>query len=350
MFLCQRLFYQQFLTFHNKMKHLIFTLTFLSFIACNTSPKKKAPNEVKGYAQGTTYQILYLDDRNFQRSVDSILIAIDNSLSTYNKRSIITNFNQADSILEVDAFFIDVFNMAKEVYTSTEGAFNPAVTHLVNAWGFGFKNTEKTDSATIDSLLQFTNFDLITIVNNIAIKQNKNMMLDFNAIAQGYTVDVIADFFDEKNVKNYMIEVGGEIIAKGKNTENKVWKIGIDKPIENQEERELKAIIRLDNLALATSGNYRKFYEKEGVKYSHTINPKTGYPVQHSLLSATVISNNCALADAYATAFMVVGLEKSKEILKANPTLEALLIYAIEDGTLSTYSTPKLTETIEIVE
>jgi len=332
------------------MRHLISSFIFLSFIACNTNPKKKAPNEVKGYAQGTTYQILYLDDRNFQRSVDSILIAIDNSLSTYNKRSIITNFNQADSLLEVDTYFIEVFNMAKEVYTTTGGAFNPTVTHLVNAWGFGFENTEKTDSNSIDSLLKLVDFDGISIQNNKVIKNRKELMLDFNAIAQGYTVDVLADFFDEKNVKNYLIEVGGEIIAKGKNAEKKPWRVGIDKPIENQEERVLEAVINLENAALATSGNYRKFYEKDGIKYSHTINPVTGYPVRHTLLSATVVTDNCALADAYATAFMVVGLEKSKEILIANPTLEALLIYANEDGTLSSYSTPKLTEAIEIVE
>ncbi|PIQ16099.1 MAG: thiamine biosynthesis protein ApbE, partial [Flavobacteriales bacterium CG18_big_fil_WC_8_21_14_2_50_32_9] len=261
------------------MRHLISSFIFLSFIACNTNPKKKAPNEVKGYAQGTTYQILYLDDRNFQRSVDSILIAIDNSLSTYNKRSIITNFNQADSLLEVDAYFIEVFNMAKEVYTTTGGAFNPTVTHLVNAWGFGFENTEKTDSNSIDSLLKLVDFDGISIQNNKVIKNRKELMLDFNAIAQGYTVDVLADFFDEKNVKNYLIEVGGEIIAKGKNAEKKPWRVGIDKPIENQEERVLEAVINLENAALATSGNYRKFYEKDGIKYSHTINPVTGYPV-----------------------------------------------------------------------
>jgi len=332
------------------MRHLISSFIFLSFIACNTNPKKKAPNEVKGYAQGTTYQILYLDDRNFQRSVDSILIAIDNSLSTYNKRSIITNFNQADSLLEVDAYFIEVFNMAKEVYTTTGGAFNPTVTHLVNAWGFGFENTEKTDSNSIDSLLKLVDFDGISIQNNKVIKNRKELMLDFNAIAQGYTVDVLADFFDEKNVKNYLIEVGGEIIAKGKNAEKKPWRVGIDKPIENQEERVLEAVINLENAALATSGNYRKFYEKDGIKYSHTINPVTGYPVRHTLLSATVVTDNCALADAYATAFMVVGLEKSKEILIANPTLEALLIYTNEEGTLSSYSTPKLTEALELVE
>ena len=332
------------------MRHLISSFIFLSFIACNTNPKKKAPNEVKGYAQGTTYQILYLDDRNFQRSVDSILIAIDNSLSTYNKRSIITNFNQADSLLEVDAYFIEVFNMAKEVYTTTGGAFNPTVTHLVNAWGFGFENTEKTDSNSIDSLLKLVDFDGISIQNNKVIKNRKELMLDFNAIAQGYTVDVLADFFDEKNVKNYLIEVGGEIIAKGKNAEKKPWRVGIDKPIENQEERVLEAVINLENAALATSGNYRKFYEKDGIKYSHTINPVTGYPVRHTLLSATVVTDNCSLADAYATAFMVVGLEKSKEILIANPTLEALLIYTNEEGTLSSYSTPKLTEALELVE
>lgn len=331
------------------MKKLLLALTILSLIACNNKPKKKTPTEVKGYAQGTTYQILYLDDRNFQRSVDSLLIEIDNSLSTYNKRSLITTFNKSDKGVKTDVFFADVLTMAKEVYKTTEGAFNPTVAPLVNAWGFGFENTAKNDSTTIDSLLQYTNFDAIRFQNDSIIKTQKEVMLDFNAIAQGYTVDVLAAFFNEKQVKNYMIEVGGEIITKGKNADKKWWRIGIDKPLENQQERTLYSIVNLENAALATSGNYRKFYEKDGIKYSHTIHPKSGYPVKHSLLSATVITKKCALADAYATAFMVLGLDKSKALLASNPELEAVLIYADENGDLQTYVSKSLASKIEVV-
>lgn len=330
--------------------NLLFLFTAYIFASC-TTPKKEV-TVLEGFAQGTTYRISYWGntEKNLQRAVDSLLIDFDYSLSTYNKKSIISKFNQCESVQTVDPFFITVFNLSKEIYTATEGAFDPTVTHLVNAWGFGFKNTEKTDSTTIDSLLKLVDFDGISIQDNKAVKKNKHLMLDFNAIAQGYSVDVLADFFTNQGIKNYLIEVGGEIIAKGKNINGESWRVGIDKPIENQEERVLKAIIRLDDLALATSGNYRKFYEKNGVKYAHTINPITGYPVQHSLLSATVVAKDCATADAFATAFMVVGLEKSKEILTANPKLEALLIYANEEGALSTYSTPTLAEIMEIVE
>ncbi|PKP41624.1 MAG: thiamine biosynthesis protein ApbE [Bacteroidetes bacterium HGW-Bacteroidetes-12] len=334
-----------------KEKYFITCFLIIFTFACTSSSKKNDTIILEGYAQGTTYSISYWETKkNYQRAVDSLLIAFDNSLSTYNKKSIITKFNTCDSVTAIDSYFKSVFNLSKEIYLATNGAFDPTVSHLVNAWGFGFKNTEKTDSSTIDSLLKFVDFDGITIQNDNAIKKNKNLMLDFNAIAQGYSVDVLANFFKNQGVKNYLIEIGGEIIARGRNMNGKTWRVGIDKPIENQENRALKAIITLENAALATSGNYRKFYEKDGVKYSHTINPVTGYPVRHTLLSATVVTKDCATADAYATAFMVVGLEKSKEILIANPTLEALLIYANEDGTLSSYSTPKLTEAIEIVE
>lgn len=305
---------------------------------------------VSGEAQGTTYHISYLDKNevNYQRSIDSMLIEIDKSMSTYHKTSIITKINQTDSAVKVDQMFKDVFLMSKQVYAASEGAFDPTVAPLVNAWGFGFKNLEKTDSSSIDSLLQFVDFDSFTLKEDLIIKSKPNLMLDFNAIAQGYSVDVIANFLSERGIENYMVEIGGEVLAKGKNNKNNWWRIGIDKPIENEKERTIEAVISLQNKALATSGNYRKFYEKNGVKYSHTLNPKTGYPVRHSLLSATVITDNCAMADAYATVFMVVGLEKAKEILEKNSNLKALLIFEDENKTLKTFVSKDIESTIEM--
>jgi thiamine biosynthesis lipoprotein len=331
------------------MKKILFVLAILSFTACSNK-KESSLITIEGEAQGTTYHIAYINSNgdNYQRAIDSLLIEIDKSLSTYHKTSIITKFNQADSLVEVDKMFIDVFNLSKQVYQESEGAFNPTVAHLVNAWGFGFKNLENTDSTTIDSLLKFVDFDAISIVDNKVVKTNKNLMLDFNAIAQGYSVDVIANFLADQGIENYMVEIGGEVKVRGKNDKNKLWRIGIDKPIENEAERTLEAVVNLDNQALATSGNYRKFYEKDGVKYSHTLNPKTGYPVRHSLLSATVITDNCALADAYATVFMVVGLDKTKEILAKNEKLKVVLIFENENKELETYMSEELVNFIEL--
>lgn len=331
------------------MKKILFVLAILSFVACSNQ-KESSLITIEGEAQGTTYHIAYINSKgvNFQRAIDSLLIEIDKSLSTYHKTSIITRFNQADSMVEVDKMFTDVFNLSKQVYQESEGAFNPTVAHLVNAWGFGFKNLENTDSTTIDSLLKFVDFDAITIVGNNAIKTNKNLMLDFNAIAQGYSVDVIANFLADQGIENYMVEIGGEVKVRGKNDKNKLWRIGIDKPVENEAERTLEAVVNLENQSLATSGNYRKFYEKDGVKYSHTLNPKTGYPVRHSLLSATVITDNCALADAYATVFMVVGIDKAKEILAKNKKIKAVLIFENENKELETYMSEELVNFIEL--
>ncbi|MBX2959180.1 MAG: FAD:protein FMN transferase [Flavobacteriales bacterium] len=331
------------------MKKIGFAFAFLTILACSNE-KKSSLISIEGEAQGTTYHIAYINSNgvNYQRAIDSLLIEIDKSLSTYHKTSIITKFNQADSLVEIDEMFTDVFNLSKQVYQESEGAFNPTVAHLVNAWGFGFKNIENTDSSTIDSLLKFVDFDAISIIDNKVVKTNKNLMLDFNAIAQGYSVDVIADFLANQGIENYMVEIGGEVKVKGKNDKNKLWRIGIDKPVENETERTLEAVVNLNNQSLATSGNYRKFYEKDGAKYSHTLNPKTGYPVRHSLLSATVITDNCALADAYATVFMVVGIDKAKEILAKNNKIKAVLIFENENKQLETYVSEELVDFIEL--
>lgn len=329
-------------------KTVISTLTIL-LIGCSGSTSVSNKIIVKGFAQGTTYQITYLSKQgiDYQRSIDSLLIEIDNSLSTYHPKSIISRLNQHQNLVMIDDMFKDVFLISKGVYEKTNGAFDPTVAPLVNAWGFGFENSGNTDSTTIDSLMQYVGFEGVILSDSI-FKLNDGVMLDFNAVAQGYSVDVLANFLREQGVHDFLVEVGGELIASGKNENDSLWRVGIDRPIEGLSEREIEAIIHLDNKALATSGNYRKFYEKEGVKYSHTINPKTGYPVRHSLLSVTVIAENCGEADAYATAFMVLGIEKSKALLKENQKLEALLIYGDENGELQTFMTDGLENFIEL--
>lgn len=331
------------------IKYVYIVLAAILF-ACGSDVPIKKEIAVAGYAQGTTYNVKYIstDGINYQRAIDSLLIEIDNSMSTYQKKSLISKFNQADSIFEVDNLFIDVLTISKKVYQESDGAFDPTIAPVVNAWGFGFENINITDSLTLDSLLAFVNFNDIIIENNKVIKKRKGIMLDFNAVAQGYTVDVLANLLELKGITNYLVEVGGELKAKGLNINDTLWRVGIDRPLPNLKEREIEAIVSLDNKALATSGNYRKFYEKDGMKYSHTINPKTGYPVEHNLLSATVVMDNCGYADAYATAFMVMGLEKSQTFLTTHKELDALLIYSDKDGNLQTFITEGLKKNIEL--
>jgi len=332
------------------MLKYILSVFILLLLSCGEEEHKKQEIKVEGLAQGTSYHVTYITSTgiNYQRSIDSLLIEIDNSLSTYQTRSVISRFNQSDSIQQVDDFFKEVFIMAKEVYQLTNGAFDPTIAPVVNAWGFGFENINNTDSATIDSLMSFVDFNAVHITDFTVVKEKLGIMLDFNAIAQGYTVDVLANFLKENGINDYLVEVGGELIAEGKNINDTLWRVGIDRPVANLKQRELEAIIHLDNKALATSGNYRKFYEKDGVKYAHTIDPQTGYPVQHTLLSVTVLAGNCALADAYATAFMVMGLEKTKSFLDDNSELMALLIYEDKNKKFKTYTTPNINKIIEL--
>jgi len=332
------------------MKKYIFISLAVLLSSCGQDAPIKKEIAVTGYAQGTTYSVKYIssDGVNYQRAIDSLLIEIDNSMSTYQKKSLISKFNQVDSFAEVDQMFLDVLTISKKVFLDSEGAFDPTVAPIVNAWGFGFENLNTTDSMTIDSLLAFVNFNTITVQDNKVIKNRKDIMLDFNAVAQGYTVDVLGNLLEQRGITNYLIEVGGELKAKGLNIQDTLWRIGVDRPLPNLKEREIEAIVSLENKALATSGNYRKFYEKDGMKYSHTINPKTGYPVQHNLLSATVIADECGYADAYATAFMVIGLEESKEFLNKHKELQALLIFDDKEGNLQTFITENLKKYIEL--
>jgi thiamine biosynthesis lipoprotein len=309
--------------------------------------------KIEGEAQGTTYNITWISNNNinYKPQLDSILKTLDLSLSTYIPLSIISRINNNDSNVIADKYFIEVYNKALEVSEKTAGFFDVTVAPVINAWGFGFTKKENVDSAMIDSLLDFVGYKMIRLEGNKLIKQKRQMMVDLNAIAQGYSVDVLASYLESKGISNYLVELGGEVKTKGKKSENVFWKIGIDQPNETSTaDRPLQAIVQLKNKALATSGNYRKFYIEKGRKYSHIIDPHTGYPAKHNLLSATVIADDCMTADAYATAFMVMGLKQSKIFLSENKDLklEVHFIYD-EDGAWKTYTSEGLKKWIEEV-
>ena len=303
-----------------------------------------------GEAQGSYYHIKYMSmlGEDFHSQVDSILLEVDSSLSIYKDYSVISKLNNRE-IVTADTLFSEVFLAAKKVYTQTDGNFDCSVKPLVNVWGFykdKFGDSIVIDSAKFRKILPYVGFDKISLIADTLVMP-KGMSLDFNSIAQGFTVDVIARFFENKNIKNYLIEVGGELLAKGKNADGNIWRVGVDKPSEDIDlTQRFQFILDLENKALATSGNYRKFYEQDGVKYAHTINPFTGFPAQNRLLSVTVIHDNCMLADAYATAFMVMGVKKTKQFVASNPEIEIYLVYTGNDGDWKTFISPSMQKRI----
>ena len=290
------------------------------------------------------------ESSNFQTEIDHLLAEFDTSLSTYNPLSLISKINNNKTTI-TDYYFREVYNKAEEVYKSSNGAFDITVAPLVNAWGFGFKNKEEITYAKIDSILEFVGFNKVCLKDSFIIKSDPRLMLDVNAIAQGYSVDIVAQFLEIKGVENYLVEIGGELRTKGVNKKGHNWRVGIDKPIDNNNipGENLQAIVSLSNKSLATSGNYRKFYVRDGVKYSHTIDPATGYPVTHSLLSTTVIASDCITADAYATAFMVMGLEKAFNLAEKLPEIEAIFIYNDDSGEYQIKYTDQMQEITEEV-
>ncbi len=314
---------------------------FLLLSACSPN-KPKSPISLSGEAQGTYYSIIYYDsaNRNFQTEIDSMLDAFDQSVSLWVPQSILSRVNNNDKDVVIDKYFIDNFNLSTKVAIETNGAFDFTIGPIAKAWGFGSTKRIDVDSATIDSLLKFVGYDKVKIVNNHVVKQYTNTTFDFNGIAQGYSVDMVGNYLISKNIHNFLIDIGGEVTASGIKPDGKFWKVGIEKPAKDpNDERKLTAIIKLENLSVATSGNYRKFFIKNGIRYSHTINPETGYPIQRNLLSASIVSKNTALADAYATACMVMGLKKSIAIIENNDNLEAFFIYSDNNGNYDVYAT-----------
>lgn len=293
----------------------------------------------RGFIFGTYYNICYKSKNNLQQKIDSTLKSVDNSLSPFNKHSVITAINENRDTL-VDAQFTDVFNLAQIIAETTDGAFDITVAPLVNAWGFGFKQGITIDSITVDSLLQYVGYKSIRLTDNRVTKQNPQTMLDCSAIAKGYGCDRVARMLEYYGVKDYMVEIGGEVVAKGKNDKSKQWSIGISRPTDDKSGaiNELQEILHISGKSVATSGNYRNYRYEDGRKLSHTIDPRTGYPVTHTLLSATVIANDCATADAYATAFMVMGIDKAVEICKKKE-IDAYFIYSTPEGTINTRET-----------
>jgi thiamine biosynthesis lipoprotein len=329
-------------------KFLYSLLASLFFISCNSN--KKSLLKMEGNAQGTTYHISYIsnDGVSHKTVIDSLLKEIDSSMSSYLPVSFISKINNNDSTVLVDQYFIDVFNKSIEVSEKTDGLFDITVAPLVNSWGFGSTKKVPLDSNRVDSLLQLVGYKMLKLEDNKIIKAKSGTKLDFNAIAQGYSVDVLANYLESKGIDNYLVELGGELKAKGKK-ENENWKVGIDKPdVKPSSARKLEAIINLNDKALATSGNYRKFYEENGQKFSHIINPKTGYPAKQNLLSATVIADDGITADAYATTFMVMGLKRSIQFLENNKDLRLEVYFIYDDhGIWKTYASESLKKWIE---
>lgn len=311
----------------------------LVLVSCRPNTNKQAYTTNSGKIYGTFYNIVYQhpEGLDLHASIDSLFADFDTSLSTFNPKSVISRINRNDPEVRVDNYFKEMYSQALEVSQVTHGAFDITVAPLVNAWGFGFGNQEHDSTPDVKALLAITGYSKIGIENDKLVKQNSLIMLDASAIAKGQASDVIAGMLKERGCTNYMVEIGGEVACQGRNPKGTAWRIGIDKPYDDpaNESQELQTIVLISGVGLATSGNYRQFYFRDGKKFAHTIDPRTGFPVDHQLLSATVISSTCMKADAYATAFMVLGKDSALQICNATPDTECYLIYSGDDGKLN---------------
>ena len=303
----------------------------------------------EGLIFGTVFHATYQCDSSLYTDIMAQLQAVDASLSMFNPHSTLSRIN-AGTCFDTDSLLRIVFVQSREISKATDGCFDVTVAPLVNAWGFGFKNGSLPDSAQVDSLLQFVGWNKISLNEDKLTKDDSRMVLDFSAIAKGFGVDQVASLFNRHNIANYMIEIGGEIVTKGNNPDGKPWSIGVNKPVEDSTSinQEIQTILHMTDCAMATSGNYRNYYiSADGRKLAHTINPHTGYPVQHSLLSSTVIAPTCAIADAFATSFMVMGMEAAQKVLAKHPELQAYFIYSNEQGELQTWCSESLKQQME---
>jgi len=320
-------------------------ILFIALAVWSCQSDKCIESRTQGFTQGTSYSVIWYHDRSIadrevENNVEKLLTAVDSSLSTYNTGSIISLVNDNKEVV-LDTMFITVFNRSYEIWNLTEGAFDITAAPLINAWGFGPDATKRFNESIKDKLMELVGMDKIRIVDGKVVKSDPDMCLDVNAIAQGYTVDVLYNYLSGIGLESFLVEVGGEVRTRGTKPGNEPWIIGLDKPSDGNITPGLyrQADIKLVDKALATSGNYRKYYIENGIKYSHTIDPKTGYPVRHKLLSATVITDDCMTADALATACMVKGLDKAKEMIREIGNLDAYLVYSDEEGNFNTWFT-----------
>lgn len=319
------------------MKKLLYLLILVAVIVNSCTQKTLKKLQFTGSAQGTYYAVTYFDEfnRDFQNELDSILSAFDQSVSVYQSGSIVSKVNR-NEMVELDDWFVGNFELSQRISRETNGSFDMTIGPVANVWGFGtFEKPDSIDEAKIDSAGQFVGYQKIRIEDGIIKKDDDHIQLNFNAIAQGYAVDVLGEFLENEGIENYLIDLGGEILGKGLKPNGEKWKIGIEIPEEGAEERFYNRIVSIQDEAVATSGNYRKFYEVDGVKYAHSLDPKTGYPVRHSLLSTTVIAASSAEADAYATAFMIMGVEKTLKFVEQRNDLKVYLMFD-EGGEIKT--------------
>ncbi len=301
-------------------------LTVVLMVGCS---QRASYRQNQGFVFGTIYNITYESATDWQSEIEAELQKVDNEFSMFNEQSTVARLNRGESV-DTSAMFREVYLLAQKVNQDTDGAFDISVAPLVNAWGFGFKHQQMPTPEQVDSLLKIRD------------------QMDFSAIAKGYGCDVVARLLEQKGVSNYMVEIGGEVVLKGENPRQTLWHVGVTKPVEDSlsTEGELQAVLTMTDRAMATSGNYRNFYYKDGQRYAHTIDPRTGYPVQHNILSATVLADDCATADAYATSFMVLGMDGAKAVLARHPELEAYLIYTDAQNCLQVWYSPTLGEKI----
>ena len=306
--------------------------------SCAKQPKKIV---LQGLAQGSYYAVTYFDEqnRNFQREIDSIFRAVDMSVNLWVDSSVICKVNRNEDVA-LDSIFIDNFNIAQEAARLSDGYFDPTISPIVAAWGFSNKTGDSITPQLIDSLKQLVDYRKISIESGKVVKENPAITLDFNAIAQGYTTDLIAQFLESRGIKNYLVDTGGEIMARGEKPDGNPWIVGIEKPAENWDsDRILQTCIALRDKGLVTSGSTRKYVERDGKRYSHCIDPTTGYPVDHQVLSVTVMAKNSACADALASICMVMGMEKSLPLIQRLDGVEAYYIFVNSDNELDTFST-----------
>jgi thiamine biosynthesis lipoprotein len=332
------------------MKKNVFAIIIFVCLFQACKPEPHVFSNITGFIQGSTYSIVYdnkknLDPGDLRIKIEKILNDFDLSLSLYNDSSVLSKINRNEDVV-VDSFFSEAFVQSARISEMTGGAFDITVGPLVKAWGFGPDAHKSFKAEKRDSLLKLVGMKNVSLINGKIVKTDPHVTLDFNAIAQGYSVDVICRYLNDLGINNYLVEIGGEVRAKGKKNGN-LWRVGIDKPEDNiTPGQTLEAIVKITDKALATSGNYRKFYIEDGVKYSHEIDPKTGYPVKNSVLSVSVIADECSTADGIATAFMVMGKNKIIEFLQIHPEFEAYIIYSDETGKFKTWASEKLKSNI----
>ncbi len=324
------------------MKHqILIIISVLVLISCS---EKTTYIKNRGLIHGTTYSLIYKSKNNKHIEIREVMQMTDSLFSHFKPNSIISQFNKNIKTTNFSKSFMNCINASMDISEATDGSYDPTVSPLVDVWGFGTTKRSNITKKLLDSLMEYVGYKKIVVKGSDIIKTDKRVTINLSAIAKGLSVDRVSDYLEKHGIDNYLVEIGGEIRTRGINAKGKLWTVGIDKPIDDiaTTNRELQTIVHLDNISIATSGNYRNFYKKDGQKFSHTIDPKTGDQIKHNLLSVSVFSKNCMIADAYATAFMVMGLEKSYQTALKHPELEAYFIYNNREGALKVKYTKRV--------